>query len=94
MTDMELNVLIGIVGVALSAALIVALFHHFHVVKGVAKIQEDLANFYTPDILIRNKEKEEEDLNAGEDTTAAEPDSKGSDETPEGTGPESEGDSK
>lgn len=94
MTDMELNVLVGIVGVALSAALIVALCRHFHVVKSIAKIQEDLANFYTPDILVRNKEKEEEDLNAGEATTATEPDSEGSTETPKGDGSESEGDSK
>lgn len=94
MTDVQLNVLVGIVGVLLSAVLIVALFRHFDVVKNIAKIQEDLANFYTPDILVRNKKKEEEELNVEKTTTTTESDSEGSTETPEGDGSKSEGDSK
>ncbi|MCM1532580.1 MAG: hypothetical protein NC114_09960 [Ruminococcus flavefaciens] len=91
---MELNIMVGVVGAALSVALLVAIWRRFNITASIAKVQEDLANFYTPDILVKNKKKVEDDANAvGSEAAATESDGEGSDENTEGDESGSEGDS-
>ena len=95
MTDMELNILIGVVGVLISIGLIVAIWRRFDVANSAAKVQEDMANFYTPAILEKTRKKDEEESNAdGKQTSTEGSDSEGSTEASEDDGSQSEGDSK
>lgn len=57
MSEFEWNIILGVGCVINSAAVIAVLVNGFDIFKMKAKLQEELANRYTPDILKKKEEK-------------------------------------
>jgi len=90
MTGLELNILVGVVGAAISIVAIITVWRHFQITKHLAEVEEDLVNYYTPDVLEKEKPKVEEDISDVDQTDTEKPDSEGPDTVTEVSGSESE----